>query len=178
MYSDEDRQMHVASWKQSGMTQSDYAQLNGMSAKTLGNWCRDQRYQQPQRPIPTGASNVLYQENERQEHIRRWQESGLSVSAYADLVGVNRNTFHTWLRKYRERASEVSPGLQDSRRSLQSGITAVPEETVKELGVSSAPVSQGIRIKTAEGLQIEILSMESVGIAVELMRQWEARVCG
>ena len=38
----------------------------------------------------------VYTKEEKQEHIKRWKEGGLSKAAYAKSVGVNKHTFYTW----------------------------------------------------------------------------------
>jgi len=39
-YTEEERRSHVEQWKESGLTQSEYARINSLNERTLNTWVR------------------------------------------------------------------------------------------------------------------------------------------
>jgi transposase-like protein len=58
-----------------------------------------------------------YQKMEREEHVARWKESGLSKSAYAKAVGIKPATFYTWFNEPEGKES----GFIEVRQSERNG---------------------------------------------------------
>lgn len=68
---------------------------------------------------------------ERERHIREWEKSGLSKTAYAKQHGIKRTTFYRWFRE-RRNSEDASAGFieltmnewrtGDVRAGYESGI--------------------------------------------------------
>lgn len=45
------------------------------------------------------------------QQVEKWKESGLSKSAFCRREGINRGTFATWYRRYKERFEKLNDGF-------------------------------------------------------------------
>jgi transposase len=51
------------------------------------------------------------------KQVEKWKQSGLSKSEFCRREGINRGTFATWYRRYKERAEKPSDGFVQIRPS-------------------------------------------------------------
>ena len=51
------------------------------------------------------------------KQVEKWKQSGLNKSEFCRREGINRGTFATWYRRYKERAEKPSDGFVQIRPS-------------------------------------------------------------
>ena len=52
--------------------------------------------------------------------VKKWQQSGLSKSEFCRREGINRGTFATWYRRYKEQVKKHNDGFVQIRQSSHS----------------------------------------------------------
>lgn len=80
-----------------------------------------------------------YEKKERAEHIKRFEESGLSKTAYAKKEGINAVTFYSWFHK-----AETKQGgfieLRQKENKENSGTIKIKKGDV----IIQVPLSSGV----------------------------------
>ena len=95
------------------------------------------------------------------EIIQERNESGMSIKAYCNSIGLRQNVYHYWQRKLREAAVITSSEQKEQEKSL---LPYIPSELVaKEKGISCPPtqgewaICEVTKPEPGEGtIQIEI----------------------
>ncbi len=73
---------------------------------------------------------------EKQSHVKAWQTSGLTKSAYARKHSINSKTLSRWCRQYQQETMS-KPGLTSV--SIQAAVTS-PTQTAIKLQLRSGSV--------------------------------------
>ena len=80
------------------------------------------------------------------------QESGLSIKAFCDKVGIHQNVYHYWQRKLRAAAykqiSQVQQVEENSSKQAIQGFTEV-KQLPSPMYMPQTSIAQGISIKFA-----------------------------
>lgn len=73
----------------------------------------------------------------KMEAIKRAQNSGISVAKVAAELGINENTLHGWLKRFREKPVDPFPG---------SGKLSLDDEKVRKLERENRELREEIEI--------------------------------
>ena len=89
---------------------------------------------------------------QRQQHVEAWRQSGLSQSAYCHLHGLNQKTFSRWVRRQAPAGAMAPPAL-------------MPVEVKREAVAGAALV-----LRLASGARLELPMAVSPRWLGELLR--------
>lgn len=98
------------------------------------------------------------------QQVEKWKESGLSKSAFCRKEGINRGTFATWYRRYKERFEKPNDGFVRIHSS----------NAEKETGTrqNSAPIEI-----SAGGITVRLPKDAERQLIEEVIGALEARIC-
>jgi transposase-like protein len=93
------------------------------------------------------ANTKKYSKEERENHIARWKESGLSQADYSRTNNIPPTTFYTWNRKQNKRVSGSSSFIEVK---LKGPITGAEDKIELVMG-------NGLILRTRENISPEII---------------------
>jgi len=105
----------------------------------------------------------------REQLLDEFEQSGLSGKKYAELVGVNYQTFATWAQR-RRRARGTYEKLPAKLRSKPQTAQWL-EAVVKEARQSHAGTKQFLVLELRGGARVEITNATQAALAAALLRE-------
>ncbi|WP_428635077.1 IS66 family insertion sequence element accessory protein TnpA [Sedimenticola sp.] len=84
-YTDEEKSQAVSAWRESGLTQKDYASSIGIPHSTFHVWT-----------MQASGSNTESIEEKWTRRVSEWRASGLSQRAFAMREGIKRSSLQDW----------------------------------------------------------------------------------
>ena len=115
----------------------------------------------------------------RQEALLdEFEQSGVSGKKFAALIGVNDQTFATWVQRRRRARGKYPPRAKP--RSLPGALAAEPLrllEAVRENTVVAALAGQPLCVELPGGARVEVRDARQATLAAELLRALAARPC-
>jgi hypothetical protein len=103
----------------------------------------------------------------REQLLDEFEQSGLSGQKFAELLGLNYQTFATWAQKRRRAPPKVPTRTKDQVRWLE----AVVEEAQK----SGAPSSWALVLELPGGARVQMADVQQAPLAAALLRALEAK---
>jgi transposase-like protein len=84
---------------------------------------------------------------EKQSHVKAWQTSGLTKSAYARKHGINSKTLSRWCQLYQQ-------------------------ETTGKLGLASVAIQPAVTSSTQKTIRLQLCSGNALELPIEISPRW------
>ncbi|MEJ2416330.1 MAG: transposase, partial [Exilibacterium sp.] len=88
IYTDEEKSQAISGWRESGLSQKDYASSIGVPQSTFHVWTRQ-----------ASSSNTESAEEKWSRRVSEWRASGLSQRAFSKREGLSRSALNDWIQK-------------------------------------------------------------------------------
>jgi transposase-like protein len=107
----------------------------------------------------------------REAILDEFERSAMSAASFARRIGVNYQTFATWVHK-RRKARGQYPKLKRQAKSKEP-VRSVSELALVEAVVEAPETSNGVELETASGHKIRVKSSAEITLVTELVRALE-----
>jgi transposase-like protein len=111
----------------------------------------------------------------REALLEEFERSGVSGKKFAAMVGVNYQTFASWVQKWREVRGEpaVAAPKKPVSETLRLVEAVIATESTKEAGVGEV----SLWVQLPGGAQVAVRDVRQVALVAELLRALVERAC-
>jgi len=113
-------------------------------------------------PAPSKSSPLLEREAYWKEHVRRWQSSGLSQSAYCRREGLRANQLSYWYRRDHR--------LDHDSASVTASSKFIPVEITGPSPIPAPSSLPSLKVRLSNGACLEVIDAQSVELAARLLK--------